>query len=120
MQVKLCQALIPWVEKVSERIECTNAKVILDWETIVGSAWASICRPYKVFFPFNASEKGVLYLYTSSHHVTTLAYSSASILGRVNRYYGYLAIERLLFRHMRYEPSSALPNHNDHQDRQAH
>jgi hypothetical protein len=38
------------------------AKIILEWENVVGSEFASYCKPDKIIFPKHKKNDGTLYL----------------------------------------------------------
>lgn len=69
---------------------------MLDWEKIVGDQFAKICQAVRMSFPKGQRTQGALYLKTSSAMATHITFLQPEILDKVNRYYGYQAIVRLV------------------------
>lgn len=76
-----------------------NATLLMDWHLIVGEKFAAICQPEKIIFPSQKRNNGLLYVATSSGFAPELSYLEAMIVDKVNKYFGYNAVQRLVIRH---------------------
>lgn len=75
-----------------------TAGILLDWSKILGSAFQEFCVAERVSFPPNKRSMGTLYVRTPSHMATEISYLEPTILEKINEYYGYQAISRLIIR----------------------
>lgn len=81
-----------------------NATLLMDWPLIVGEKFATICQPEKIAFPPQKRNNGLLYVSTSSAFAPELSYLEALIVDKVNKYFGYNAVQRLVIRHKKMVP----------------
>jgi hypothetical protein len=75
------------------------ASIILDWHLIVGEKFAEHCQPMKIVFPFNQRREGRLYVTASSALATEIAFLEPMILDKINRYFGYPAVAKIVVKH---------------------
>lgn len=71
------------------------AEILLDWPAIVGEDLSRVCRPDRLSFPRGRRNGGTLLLRVLSSAATELQHESPRLLERVNRYFGYAAVDRL-------------------------
>lgn len=83
------------VDRIVGRKGFAESEVLLRWAEIVGDALATVCRPVKVHYGSNRSLGATLIVQTDSGRAPEVSHQSRSILERVNRFYGYRAINRL-------------------------
>jgi hypothetical protein len=74
--------------------------LVVDWPAIVGSAVASHTLPLEIRFPPRERAGGTLAVkVASSAFATEIQHLEPLILERINGYFGYRAVARLLLRH---------------------
>ncbi|WP_052046140.1 DUF721 domain-containing protein [Candidatus Paracaedibacter symbiosus] len=84
---------------ICQRYGFVAATLLMDWHLIVGEKFAVICQPEKILFPSHKKSNGLLYVATSSAFAPELSYLEPMIVDKVNKYFGYKAVERLVIRH---------------------
>ena len=72
-----------------------TADLVLEWPRVVGAELANVCQVIKISFSAGRRQQGCLHLQTSSTMAIAITYSQATIIERVNQYYGYQAIDRI-------------------------
>jgi hypothetical protein len=79
-----------------------SSELVVRWETIVGSEVASHAEPLKIQWPRRpegeAPQPGTLVLRVDGPAAIEIQHMSQVILERVNRYFGFAAIERIAIR----------------------
>lgn len=75
-----------------------SASILLDWSKIVSPSFQEYCVAERVSFPPYKRALGTLYVRTPSHMAPEIAYLEPIILEKINGYYGYQAISRLVIR----------------------
>ncbi len=79
-----------------------------DWTGIVGSELAAHCRPGKLAFARGAERReGTLTLRVEAPFATEVQHLAPQIMERINGYFGYRAVGRLLLRQVPYNPRAA-------------
>lgn len=76
----------------------SSAKVMLEWDKIVGLDFAKFGYPEKVVFPYMKRSNATLYIVCSSAGSMFFEYQSPMIIDRINTYFGYKAISKLRYR----------------------
>ncbi len=77
-----------------------SGALVVDWPAIVGTAVAAHTLPLRIKFPPKARTEGTLVVkVASSAFATELQHLEPLILERINGYFGYRAVARLLLRH---------------------
>lgn len=89
---------------ICQRYGFVAATLLMDWDVIVGEKFARLCQPQKIVFPLHKKTNGLLYIGTSSAFAPELSYLEAMIIDKVNKYFGYKAVERLIIRHKKTAP----------------
>lgn len=84
-----------------------QASVVSRWAEIVGERYARASSPESIRFPAGKKSGGVLTLLVDGAHAPLIQHLSPLIIERVNRFFGYAAIDRIVFRQGR--PPAAPP-----------
>jgi len=97
------QAIGPRIERLLEPFVKSQgfaeAQVILDWEKIMGGSLALQTQPQKVSFLKSQRVGGTLTILVTSAVAPEILHLSPQIIERINRYFGYKAIEKIVLKH---------------------
>ncbi len=75
------------------------AAVLQDWPLVVGDAYKDMLMPQKIMFPKGKNTEGTLYVLVESSSAALLVqHLQHLILERVNRYFGYKALTKMVMR----------------------
>jgi hypothetical protein len=80
------------------RFGFVQSSIVSRWREIVGDRYARVCAPESIRFPPGKRSSGVLNLVVEGAHAPTIQHVVPVIVERVNRFFGYSAIERVQFR----------------------
>lgn len=80
------------------RFGFVQSSVVSRWREIVGERYASVSSPESIRFPVGKRSAGVLTLIVEGAHAPMMQHVAPVIIERVNRFFGYPAVERLSFR----------------------
>lgn len=83
---------------ISQQQGFVRASILLDWHLIVGERFANFCQPEKISFPVERRTGGRLTLKTSSAFALEISHLEPLIVERINRYFGYKAVDKLLIK----------------------
>ena len=72
-----------------------SARIILDWEKIVGPQYAEWSAPQKISFRPNQRNKGTLHLSVNPAHALLITHSQDLLLAKINMYFGYEAVSKV-------------------------
>jgi hypothetical protein len=72
--------------------------IVSRWAEIVGERYARASCPESIKFPAGKRAGGVLTLLVDGAHAPLIQHLTPMIVERVNRFFGYAAIERIVFR----------------------
>ncbi len=72
--------------------------VVSRWAEIVGQRYAGVSAPESIRFPVGKRANGVLTLTIAGAHAPMLQHVAPEIVERVNRFFGYVAVERIVMR----------------------
>ena len=75
-----------------------QSSVVGRWAEIVGPRYAAVSQPESIRFPRGKREDGVLTLVVRGAHGPMMQHVSPEIIERVNRFFGYPAVARIVFR----------------------
>jgi hypothetical protein len=75
-----------------------QSSIVSRWREIVGARYAAVSSPETIRFPPGKRSKGVLTLIVEGAHAPMMQHVAPTIIERVNRFFGYPAVERLSFR----------------------
>jgi hypothetical protein len=81
-----------------KRFGFVQASIVSRWREIVGARYAAVSSPESIRFPPGRKSQGVLTLIVEGAHAPVMQHVAPTIIERVNRFFGYPAVERLSFR----------------------
>jgi hypothetical protein len=94
------------------RFGFVQGSIVSRWAEIVGERYARASSPESIRFPAGKKAGGVLTLLVDGAHAPLIQHLTPMIVERVNRFFGYAAINRIVFRQGRppaAEPKPARP-----------
>ena len=80
------------------RFGFVQSAIVSRWREIVGARYAIVSSPESIRFPPGKKSRGVLNLVVQGAHAPMMQHVAPTIIERVNRFFGYPAVERLSFR----------------------
>lgn len=80
------------------RFGFVQSAIVSRWTEIVGERYARVSSPESIRFPTGRKSGGVLTLLVEGAHSPLLQHLSPLIIERVNRFFGYEAVNRVVFR----------------------
>src|SRR5215212_293303 len=81
-----------------KRFGFVQASIVSRWAEIVGERYAKASSPESIRFPTGRKAGGVLTLLVDGAHAPLIQHLTPLIIERVNRFFGYAAINRIVFR----------------------
>ena len=75
-----------------------QASVVSRWKEIVGDRYAQVSLPESIRFPAGKKAGGTLTLLVEGAHAPLIQHLGPMIIERVNRFFGYQAIAKIVFR----------------------
>jgi hypothetical protein len=91
-----------------KRFGFVQHSIVSRWGEIVGERYAKVSSPESIKFPAGKKAGGVLTLLVEGAHAPLIQHLTPMIVERVNRFFGYAAINRIVFRQGK-PPSPAAP-----------
>lgn len=103
--------LLPDVGRAAfRRFGFVQGSVVSRWTEIVGDRFARVSQPESLSFPRGEKSGGTLTLTVIPAHGTMMQHISPEIIERVNRFFGYAAVARIVFKPGRVtRPAAARP-----------
>ena len=80
------------------RFGFVQSSVVSRWKEIVGERYAGVSAPESIRFPAGKRSAGVLTLVVEGAHAPVMQHVVPVIIERVNRFFGYQAVERVQFK----------------------
>ncbi len=80
------------------RFGFVQSSIVSRWKEIVGERYAAVSAPESIRFPPGRRSSGVLTLVVEGAHAPMMQHVAPTIVERVNRFFGYAAVERVSFR----------------------
>ena len=80
------------------RFGFVQSSIVSRWPEIVGERYARVSSPESIRFPTGRKSAGVLTLLVDGAHAPLIQHLTPIIVDRVNRFFGYAAINRIVFR----------------------
>jgi len=80
------------------RFGFVQSSVVSRWAEIVGERYAGVSAPESIRFPVGKRSEGVLTLAVEGAHAPMMQHVAPTIVERVNRFFGYPAVARLVIR----------------------
>mgnify|MGYP004499914515 CR=1 FL=1 len=91
--------LVPDIGRAAfRRFGFVQSSIVSRWGEIVGERYARVSAPESIRFPVGKKANGVLTLVVEGAHAPTMQHVAPVIAERVNRFFGYAAVERVVFR----------------------
>lgn len=91
--------MLPDVGRASfRRFGFVQSSVVTRWAEIVGPRYAGVSAPESIRFPQGRRADGVLTLAVEGAHAAMLQHVAPEIVERVNRFFGYPAVARIVIR----------------------
>ncbi|HJR82327.1 MAG TPA: DciA family protein [Sphingomicrobium sp.] len=92
-----------------KRFGFVQSAIVSRWAEIVGERYARVSSPESIRFPAGRKSGGALTLLVEGAHSPLLQHLSPLIVERVNRFFGYEAVNRVVFRQGRPPAPKAEP-----------
>jgi hypothetical protein len=86
------------------RFGFVQSSIVSRWREIVGARYAGVSAPESLRFPQGRRGDGVLTLVVDGAHATMIQHVTPAIIERVNRFFGYPAVARLVIRQGKVAP----------------
>jgi len=80
------------------RFGFVQSSIVSRWGEIVGPRYATVSAPESIRFPTGRKSGGTLNLVVEGAHAAVMQHVVPTIVERVNRFFGYPAVERVNFR----------------------
>jgi hypothetical protein len=80
------------------RFGFVQGSIVSRWGEIVGERYAKVSSPESIRFPAGKKAGGVLTLLVEGAHAPLIQHLTPVIVERVNRFFGYAAVNRIVFR----------------------
>ena len=80
------------------RFGFVQSSIVSRWSDIVGSRYARVSSPESIRFPTGRKGGGALTLLVDGAHAPLIQHLAPLIIERVNRFFGYSAVDRVVFR----------------------
>ncbi|NUQ18607.1 MAG: DUF721 domain-containing protein [Sphingomonas sp.] len=91
------------------RFGFVQSSIVSRWAEIVGERYAKVSSPESIRFPTGKKAGGVLTLMVDGAHAPLIQHLTPMIIDRVNRFFGYAAINRIVFRQGKPAAGAAKP-----------
>ena len=86
-----------------KRFGFVQGAIVSRWAEIVGERYANVSTPESVRFPQGKKSGGTLTLTVVGAHAPLMQHLTLLIVERVNRFFGYAAVDKIAFRQGRVE-----------------
>ena len=91
------------------RFGFVQSAIVSRWGEIVGERYAKASCPESIKFPAGKKAGGVLTLLVEGAHAPLIQHLTPMIVDRVNRFFGYAAINRIVFKQGKIPAPAARP-----------
>lgn len=91
------------------RFGFVQSSIVSRWGEIVGERYAKVSSPESIKFPTGKKAGGALTLLVDGAHAPLIQHLTPMIIDRVNRFFGYSAVSRVVFRQGRPAPAAPRP-----------
>src|SRR4051812_36191736 len=92
-----------------KRFGFVQSSIVSRWSEIVGERYAKVSSPESIRFPAGHKAGGALTLLVQGAHAPLIQHLAPLIIERVNRFFGYSAVNRIVFRQGKVPAESARP-----------
>ncbi|MET0138214.1 MAG: DUF721 domain-containing protein [Sphingobium sp.] len=76
-----------------------QSSIVTRWAEIAGARHASLSMPESIRFPVGKKADGTLHLVVASGHAPIIQHVIPELMERVNRFFGYGAVAKIVIRH---------------------
>ena len=91
--------LLPDVGRAAfRRFGFVQSSIVSRWSEIAGERLAAVSRPESIRFPQGKKQDGVLTIVVRGAHAPMMQHVAPELTERVNRFFGYTAVERVTIR----------------------
>lgn len=91
--------LLPAVGGVAfKKFGFVQSSIVSRWPEIVGTRFAAVSAPESIRFPRGSRQDGTLHLVVRGAHGVMMQHVAPEIIERVNRFFGYPAVARVVMR----------------------
>ncbi len=91
--------IVPDIGRVAfRRFGFVQSSVVSRWREIVGERYADVSIPESIRFPQGQRQHGVLNLLVQNAHAPMMSHVTGVVIERVNRFFGYPAVARVVIR----------------------
>ena len=80
------------------RFGFVQSSIVSRWREIVGERYAAVSAPESIRFPPGRRSGGLLTLVVEGAHAPMMQHVAPVIIERINRFFGYSAVERVQFK----------------------
>ncbi len=95
----LAYSITPFTKKIFGKKAPLFGQLITQWHDITAGLGCETCRPTDLKFPRGKNSGATLTVTTSSSHAFTLQHITPQIIARINQFFGYSAIDKVVFSH---------------------
>jgi hypothetical protein len=95
------------------RFGFVQGSIVSRWGEIVGERYAKVWSPESIRFPAGKKAAGVLTLLVDGAHAPLIQHLAPMIIEKVNRFFGYAAVNRIVFRQGRPAPTAPVAKRPD-------
>ena len=92
-----------------KRFGFVQSSIVSRWGEIVGERYARVSSPESIRFPTGKKSGGALTLLVEGAHAPLIQHLTPMIIERVNRFFGYAAVDRIVFRQGKPPAPAARP-----------
>jgi hypothetical protein len=92
-----------------KRFGFIQSSIVSRWPEIVGERYAKASSPESIKFPSGRKAGGALTLLVDGAHAPLIQHLTPMIIERVNRFFGYAAVNRIVFRQGKPPATPARP-----------
>jgi hypothetical protein len=86
-----------------------QSSIVSRWVEIVGERYARVSSPESIRFPAGKKAGGALTLLVEGAHAPLIQHLAPLIIERVNRFFGYAAVNRIVFRQGKLPAAAPAP-----------
>jgi hypothetical protein len=90
-----------------KRFGFVQGAVVSRWKEIVGDRYAKVSIPESIRFPMGKKQHGTLTLLVEGAHAPLMQHLGPMIIEKVNRFFGYAAIDKVAYRQGRIPANEA-------------
>jgi hypothetical protein len=99
LRARAVSDMLPDVGRAAfRRFGFVQSSIVSRWREIVGERYAAVSSPESIRFPPGKRAEGVLTLVVEGAHAPMMQHVAPVIVERVNRFFGYAAVERVAFK----------------------